>query len=46
MSFREILDTAKLQLKPEIKKRESKLIFSEFTLGKIIENANKFSCKP
>lgn len=35
MGFREILGTAKLQPKPGIKERESKLIFSEFTLGKV-----------
>lgn len=35
MGFREILGIAKLQLKPEIRKRESKLIFSEFTHGKL-----------
>lgn len=36
MGFRELLGTAKLQPKPEIKKRERELIFSEFTLGKTV----------
>lgn len=46
MGFREILDTAKLQHKPEIKINESKLTFPEFTVGEIVESANKVSCKP
>lgn len=42
MGFREILGTAKLQPKPEIRKRESKLIFSEFTRGKLFKMLTSF----
>lgn len=44
MGFREILGTAKLQPKPEIgkKKKESKLIFSEFTHGKLFKMLTSF----
>lgn len=42
MVFREILGTEKLQPKPEIRERESKLIFSEFTLGKLFKMLTSF----
>ena len=42
MGFKEILGAAKLQPEPEIRKRESKLIFSEFTLGKLFKMLTSF----
>lgn len=43
----EILGTAQnYNLHLRLKREKVELISPEFTLGKIVENANKFSCKP